>query len=136
MDFQPRTIINGALLRRYSEKLVSIMAKVEDIDSSGRVIKAKTTDNLDIRINLAEPVTSPVNNWIEIIGKPSGPDSIKCSEVLYFKYLSLYSLCLICIFNFQFIQFDTKEGDEELDVESHNMLVQFLALAHDVYRTG
>lgn len=95
MDFQARTIINGALLRRYSEQLVSIVAKIEDIDSTDRLLKGKTTDNIGIRINLSEPISCPVNNWVEIIGKPSGPDTIKCSEVTSFCF---FCFRLIIIF--------------------------------------
>lgn len=57
------------------------MVNVEDIDSSGKILSAKTTDNQSIQICLSDPVTSPVSGWVEVIGVPTGSDRVNCEEV-------------------------------------------------------
>lgn len=91
MLFTSRSIANGNLLRRFLNKKVNIMVNVENIDSSGKILTGKTTDNQTIQICLPDPVTSPVNGWIEVIGVPTGSDRVNCEEV------SNATLCLISV---------------------------------------
>lgn len=51
------------------------------IDSSGKLLKGKTTKNQPIQIYLAEPVTSPISGWVDVFGIPTGSDRINCEEV-------------------------------------------------------
>lgn len=89
MLFTSRSIANGNLLRRFLNQRVNIMVNVENIDSSGKILTGKTTDNQTIQICLLDPVTSPVNGWVEVIGVPTGSDRVNCEEV------SNTTLCLI-----------------------------------------
>lgn len=81
MAFIRRNIVNGNLLRRFTDKRVSIIVDIQDIDSSGKILKGKTTDEQLIRVSLSEPVNSPIQGWVEIIGVPTGTDHIRCDEV-------------------------------------------------------
>lgn len=81
MDFIARTIINGRMLSQYSGQHVSIIVNIDDVETNGRVLKGKTTDNIDIRVSLNEPISAPIKSWVEVIGVPAGPDAIRCKEV-------------------------------------------------------
>lgn len=81
-EFVPRTIINGALLRNFISQHVSIMVHVEEeAEKNCRSFQAKTTDSLAIDVVLNEPLNTNVKGWIEVIGVPSGPDTIRNKEV-------------------------------------------------------
>ncbi|XP_037040026.1 uncharacterized protein LOC119077018 [Bradysia coprophila] len=110
-----RSIVNGNLLRRFLNQRVNIMVNIEDIDSIGTTLTGKTTDNQSIQVCLSEPVTSPINGWVEIIGVPTGSDRINCEEV---------------------ILFEERDGDEGFDTDSYDMLVQFLNNCEDVFKSG
>lgn len=86
----PRSIVNGNLLRRFINQRVNIMVNIEDIESNGSVLKGKTTDDQTIYITLSEPVTSPINGWVEIIGAPTESSRVNCDEVSILNYLSLF----------------------------------------------
>lgn len=84
ISFQPRTLVNGSMLRNFSGQHVSIHVNVPtEAERQSTVIKAKTTDDLDVTINLAEPLNQPVKGWIEVIGVPTGPNSIRNKEVRF-----------------------------------------------------
>lgn len=79
---QPRVLVNGAMLRNYSGQQVSIHVNVQpEAERNAMVINAKSTDDLDITITLAEPLNAPVSGWIEVIGSPTGASSIRNKEV-------------------------------------------------------
>lgn len=79
-----RKIVNGALLRSNIGQTVSIMVNADDVKSQSTTFKAKTTDDMEVQINLTEPLNVPVNGWIEVIGVPNSPNSIQNNEVSRF----------------------------------------------------
>lgn len=81
ISFTSRSIVNGNLLRRFINQKVNIMVNIEDIDSNGKVLKGKSTDNQSVQVYLSEPISSPVRGWVEVIGEPTGSDRINCDEV-------------------------------------------------------
>lgn len=82
LDFAPRTIINGALMRNFISQPVSIMVHVEqEAEKYCKSFQAKTTDNLTIDVVLNDPLNTNIKGWIEVIGVPSGPDTIRSKEV-------------------------------------------------------
>lgn len=82
ISYAERTIVNGSLLRDHLNKNVSIHVNVEpEAERNAKVINAKTTDDLDVQIVLNEPLNTPVKGWMEIIGVPSSPTSIRNKEV-------------------------------------------------------
>lgn len=81
MAFESRSMINGNLLSRFKGKNVSIFVKVDKLSNCGRSFIAKTTDDHDVTVALSEPLNTPIDGWVELIGIPTGADSIRCSEV-------------------------------------------------------
>lgn len=89
MDFTPRTIVNGSLLRNFIGKNVSTIVNFpEKVQAGQKLIKGMTTDNIEIRIQLTELLNASIqdNEWVEIIGVPAGSDTIRCSEVFLFFF--------------------------------------------------
>lgn len=82
INYTPRTIINGSLLRNFISQNVSLHVHVEEeADRQSKVIKGKTTDDIEVKIVLGEALNVPVKGWIEVIGIPSAPDTIRNKEV-------------------------------------------------------
>ncbi|XP_055681113.1 uncharacterized protein LOC129788799 [Lutzomyia longipalpis] len=106
-----RTIVNGASLRINVGKQVSIIVKVDTYDIPGTLLKGITTDDATINVNLSAPLeTNLRNRWVEVIGQASRPDTINNAEVIIFP-----------------------DDGQELDKKSHNMMIQFLSNAPNVY---
>lgn len=83
ISFQERTLVNGSTLRNFSGQHVSIHVNVPtEVERQATSIKAKTTDDIDVTISLSEPLNAPVKGWIEVIGVPTGPNTIRNKEVL------------------------------------------------------
>lgn len=87
MEFTARSIINGKLLSQHSGQNVSILVNIDNVDANGRLLKGKTTDNVEIRVSLTDPISAPIKSWVEVIGVPAGPDAIRCKEVSHISYL-------------------------------------------------
>lgn len=82
IEFTARTMVNGAMLRNYINEYVSIHVNVEqEAERHSSVIRAKTTDDLDVTINLSEPLNASVKGWIEVIGVPTSGNAIRNKEV-------------------------------------------------------
>lgn len=82
ITFAPRTLVSGSMLRNFISQHVSIHVNVQqEAERGSTVINAKTTDDLDITIDLAEPLNSPVKGWIEVIGVPTSANAIRNKEV-------------------------------------------------------
>lgn len=81
-DFKPRQFVNGAIIRSFINKPVSMFVKVDSVDSSGMSLKGQSTDQKAMNIILSEPVNSGVvGQWIETIGSAMSSDTIKCERV-------------------------------------------------------
>lgn len=85
LSFSSRNIVNGNMLRRFVNQRVNIMVNIDDIDSSGKILKGKTTDDQSIQVSLSEPVSSPVIGWVEVIGVPTSSDRVSGDEVSNMK---------------------------------------------------
>lgn len=80
--FVPRTIINGGLLRSFISQNVSLIVHVEEeVALQSRSFVGKTTDDVTVTIQLDDPLNVQVKGWIEVIGVPSGADTIRNKEV-------------------------------------------------------
>ncbi|XP_058446140.1 uncharacterized protein LOC131427185 [Malaya genurostris] len=115
MEFEPRAIVNGSLLKRHSGQPISIHVYVERADKDGRSFTARSTDGIPINVFLGEPLSSLLHGWVEVIGMAGSNDSVRCKEI---------------------ITYQGSEGEEEFDVAGHNMLCTFLANCREMYRTG
>lgn len=137
ISYTSRTIVNGALLRNHLNQHVSIHVNVEPkAERQATIIHGKTTDDLDVQVHLNEPLNTPLNGWIEVIGIPNGPTSIRNKEVwilfshiFYEKKHSFQSI----VKYFQIIIFPGEEGDEPFDKTAHNALVTFLNNCTDIF---
>lgn len=84
ISYVPRTIINGALLRNFISQHVSLLVHVEEeADRQSKIILGKTTDDVQVKVMLNEPLNVPVKGWIEVIGIPATPDTIRNKEVVF-----------------------------------------------------
>lgn len=82
ISFQPRKLVNGAMLRNYSGQHVSIHLNVPiEVERQATMFKAQTTDDMEVTINLAEPLNTPIKGWIEVIGVPTSSNVIQNKEV-------------------------------------------------------
>lgn len=87
ISFQPRTLVNGSMLRNFSGQHVSIHVNVPtEVERQAATIKAKTTDDVDVTISLSEPLNAPVKGWIEVIGVPTSPNTILNKEVNFIEF--------------------------------------------------
>lgn len=80
-EFVERQIVNGTTMKKYMNKQVSIYLKVQNASSGGKQISGQTSDGIDLKVQLQEPLNMPVQGWIEVIGVPIAGDVIKCTEV-------------------------------------------------------
>jgi len=105
IDYIPRTMINGALLRNFISQHVSVHVHVEEeAERQSKLIKGKTSDDVEVKVVLSEPLNVPLKGWIEVIGIPTGPDTIRNKEIILFS----------------------QEDNQPFDKSAHNSLIMFL----------
>ncbi|XP_017479191.1 PREDICTED: uncharacterized protein LOC108368783 [Rhagoletis zephyria] len=109
--FEPRTFVNGGMLRKFNGQYVSIILRIEE--EAGTNLIAMSTDKQKIRVKLQDPTGGRVGSWIEVIGKPIGGDAIDGKEAILFA-----------------------EDEPGLDEDAYNMMVEFLNNCKDIYRSG
>ncbi|KAI8034464.1 replication protein A 14 kDa subunit [Drosophila gunungcola] len=80
--FDPRSIINGGMLKQFNGQTVSIMVRVESV--AGSTLLASSTDNQKLKINLPGELGAADGAWVEVIGVPHGADTIRAKEVIEF----------------------------------------------------
>lgn len=96
ISFQSRALVNGSMLRNFSGQRVSIHVNVPtEVERQASMIKAKTTDDMDVTISLDEPLNTPVKGWIEVIGVVSGPNSIVNKEVIV-RLMFFFNITCYC----------------------------------------
>lgn len=106
-DFRARQFVNGATIRSYLNKPVSVFVKVESVESAGMTIKGQTTDQRSISVILSEPVNNSLKDqWIEADGMAISQDTVKCEKAVTFGAAG--------------------PEDEAFDTDAHNLLVHFL----------
>ncbi|EDW82646.1 uncharacterized protein Dwil_GK10101 [Drosophila willistoni] len=112
MAFDPRTIINGGMLKQFNGQTISIMVRVESV--AGSQLVATSTDKQKLRINLSSgELSSAEGAWVEVIGVPHGNDTIRAQEVIEF-------------------------GGEEIDFDAdgYNSLAHLLNNVKQLFRSG
>ncbi|KAH8275984.1 hypothetical protein KR018_000484 [Drosophila ironensis] len=109
--FDPRSIINGGMLKQYGAQTVSIMVCVESV--AGTTLLATSSDNHKLRINLPNELSAVPGSWVEVIGVPHGSDTLRAKEVIEF-------------------------GGENIDFdkEGYNGMVHVLNNVKSFYRSG
>lgn len=91
------------------------MGVVQNQENGGTRIILKSTDDKRVNVQLNEPVNAPLEGFIEVIGSVTGPDTIKCKEIITFKGRS-------------------DENAQEFDSNAYNMVVLFWSNCKDVYQ--
>lgn len=81
-SFIPRKLVNGALLRTSSGQNVALHVYVENAERFAKKIEGKTTDDMDVRLELDEPLNVSVNGWIQAFGIPKGLNAVQTKEVI------------------------------------------------------
>uniref|UniRef100_A0A6M2DH03 Putative replication factor a protein 3 n=1 Tax=Xenopsylla cheopis TaxID=163159 RepID=A0A6M2DH03_XENCH len=102
---------NGAYMRTCNG-MVSLTGLVNNVDSSGRYLNIETTDKINVKVVLNEPLSEALHGWVEIVGQPMGKDTINCS---------------------QYVIIQAEKDAEEFDVKAYNYLVHLLNNAHDAF---
>lgn len=82
-NFKTRTFVNGVALQRSIGKTVSILVKPINIDSSSRILTMSTTDGMEVKVVVEDPLNAPIEDWVEVHGIVESGESIKCSEVSF-----------------------------------------------------
>lgn len=76
-----RKLVNGSVLRSSPNANVAIHVNVENADAYSRTITGKTTDDVEVRLELDEPLNVPVKGWIQAIGIAQPPNTVRTKEV-------------------------------------------------------
>jgi Replication factor A protein 3 len=140
MAYQPRSIINGAMLKQFIGKEVSIFVKVTNMEETGTTLYCKSTDDKDITVTMGGlPMDRFYEGWVEVIGKPTSDKAIYCKDVSspMCKGMDQSSHTTFQIFSPNQIMFflsESEEGSEPFDPHSYNMMVLFWNNCKDIYK--
>ncbi|EDW65881.1 replication protein A 14 kDa subunit A [Drosophila novamexicana] len=111
VPFEPRTLVNGGMLKQFAGQTVSIMVRVESV--AGTTLMGLSTDNQKLRISLPSELGAAQGAWVEVIGIPNAGDAIRAKEVIEFG------------------------GDNiDFDTDSYNAMTQLLNNVKQFYRHG
>lgn len=105
-----RDIINGSQLPRFVNKPVSIIGQVQDIDANGKFFQIRAVDDAIVRINVKEPVNTPITGWVEARGISTGR-AVNAEDYVIF-------------------------GNEKFDEKGHNMLCNLLYSVPNIWETS
>ncbi|KAL1491959.1 hypothetical protein ABEB36_012473 [Hypothenemus hampei] len=105
-----RDIINGAMLPRFANKNVNIFGKIVDVDPNGSFVQIKTTDDVQVKVNLQHPINRQTSGWIEVQGICTGR-GINASDINMFE-------------------------NENFDCKSHNELCVLLQTVPNIWKTS
>ncbi|KAK7500781.1 hypothetical protein BaRGS_00008025 [Batillaria attramentaria] len=108
-DFS-RHRINGALLPNYNGKQVCLLGKAKDVDPNGMFFTLVTSDDQEIRVNMAEPLSEYVAGLTEVHGTVQGK-SISCENFVLFS----------------------EEASEKFDMGLYNQAVQLMERCGEHY---
>lgn len=61
-----RDIVNGAQLRGFMNKQVSITGKVNEVDPNGNFFYINSTDDIKVKIKVSQPITNQLSGWIVV----------------------------------------------------------------------
>ncbi|XP_050093602.1 uncharacterized protein LOC126576390 [Anopheles aquasalis] len=114
--FEPRTIVNGALLKKHIDEQISIHLKIDRCDDGSRSLTGKSTDGLTVQVFFPDPLMGLTAGWMEVIGIAAPNNIVRGKELVTY--------------------FDCQEKIEEFDVSGHNMLCTLLSVCKDPFTTG
>lgn len=89
ISFAPRKLVNGATLRSSTGAHVAIFLNLENAERYARTITGKTSDDIEVRLELDDPLNVDVNGWVQAIGVAKGPNTIQAKEVSHFFLWSI-----------------------------------------------
>ncbi|XP_030378244.1 replication protein A 14 kDa subunit [Scaptodrosophila lebanonensis] len=108
-SFEPRTFVNGALLKQFAGQSVSIIVRVDSV--AGTTLIGESTDGHKLRISLPDESNLRKGSWVEVIGIPGGSDALRGKEVIEFT-------------------------GTDFDAEGYNGMTHLLNNVKDFYRYG
>ncbi|XP_049537207.1 uncharacterized protein LOC125952033 [Anopheles darlingi] len=114
--FEPRTIVNGALLKKHIDEQISIHLKVDRCDDGSRSFTGKSTDGLTVQVFFPDPLMGLTAGWMEVIGVVAPNNIVRGKELVTY--------------------FDSLEKVEDFDVGGYNMLCTLLSVCKDPFTTG
>ncbi|XP_035909754.1 replication protein A 14 kDa subunit B-like [Anopheles stephensi] len=115
-QFERRSIVNGALLKRHVGQCVSIHLKVDRAADGCKSFSGKTTDGVTVQVALSEPLNGACSGWVEVIGVAAPNDSVRCKQIITY--------------------FSTGDKAENFDVDGHNMLCTLLSVCKEPFDLG
>lgn len=128
IGFVERKLVNGASLRTSTGQMVAIHLNVTNGERYDRTISGKTTDDIEVRVELAEPLNVAVNGWIQVIGTAKSPNGIQGKEVRSGLQVLADGIGLMRsfrIFKLQIILFPDEEGQQPFDKKATNDMITF-----------
>lgn len=115
-QFERRSIVNGALLKRHIGQSISIHLKVDRAVDGCKSFSGKTTDGATVQVILSEPLNGACSGWVEVIGTAGPNDSVRCKQIITY--------------------FSTNDKMENFDVDGHNMLCTLLSVCKEPFYLG
>ncbi|XP_050078799.1 uncharacterized protein LOC126565645 [Anopheles maculipalpis] len=115
-QFERRSIVNGALLKRHIGQCVSIHLKVDRAADGCRTFKGSTTDGVNVQVILSEPLNGACTGWVEVIGIAGPNDMVRCKQIITY--------------------FSTGGKMKDFDVDGHNMLCTLLSVCKNPFYLG
>ncbi|XP_052869656.1 uncharacterized protein LOC128275256 [Anopheles cruzii] len=112
-QFEDRVIVNASLLKRHIDKPVSIHLKVDEAANGCRSFSGKSTDGMDVQVQLSEPLNGKCSGWVEIIGVADTQNTVRGKEIVTF--------------------FNNGDKVEDFDVDGHNMMCTLLSVCKDPF---
>ncbi|ALC41137.1 CG15220 [Drosophila busckii] len=109
--FEPRTLVNGGMIKQFAGQSVSIMVRVESV--AGTTLLGNSTDNQKLKISLPNEICAVPGAWVEVIGIASPNEGIRAKEVVEFG-----------------------GEDIDFDTDSYNTMTQLLNNVKQFYRYG
>ncbi|KAJ8986044.1 hypothetical protein NQ317_013929 [Molorchus minor] len=100
MEGNVREIVNGAQLKGFNGKKVSITGFVMEKSSNGMSFDLRASDNQIVKINLKRPLDKPLEGYVEVHGTSAGKEVIADDFVIF--------------------------TNDKFDAKGHNALCQFL----------
>uniref|UniRef100_A0A182JQI1 Uncharacterized protein n=1 Tax=Anopheles christyi TaxID=43041 RepID=A0A182JQI1_9DIPT len=116
LQFERRTIVNGALMKRHVGQPISIHLKVERAHDGCKSFSGKSTDGVNVQVLLSDPLNGVCSGWVEVIGIAAPNDTVRGKEIVTY--------------------FNSGEKTESFDVNGHNMLCTLLSVCKEPFYMG
>ncbi|XP_033639784.1 replication protein A 14 kDa subunit-like [Asterias rubens] len=67
-DTQPQPRVNGSMLPKYQGSVVCLLGRVKEIDPNGTSFMLGLSDNVDVQVQLQDPLQDMIEGITEVIG--------------------------------------------------------------------